>query len=171
MTSSERVLRGIEKYTWIMDRILTVDVSIDTEFQRRFNGFFRMRQRPADFYNCFYTFLEENKHNQQLTFEDVITYLYDKTGSIHASFSSKLLAAVNPDMPIWDQFVLKNLGLRPPYYYEKDRLQKTIALYDKIRGWYTTADAAEKLSQFNVAFPEINISNTKKIDFILWSSR
>ena len=110
----DRVEIGIEKYNRIMKRIAEVDVSTDTEFQRFYNGFYRMRQRPASFYASYYAYLEQNKRNRDLTFEDIVTYLYQETGSIHASFSSKLLATMNPDMPIWDKFVLQNLGLRTP---------------------------------------------------------
>ena len=167
----DRVQVGIDKYHRIMKRVHEVDVSTDMEFQRFFNGFYRMRQRSADFYKCYYCFLEANKCNPSLTYEEVITHLYQETGSIHASFSSKLLATVNPNMPIWDKFVLQNLGLRTPYYYEKDRLQKTIQLYQQICDWYQTEEAIQKLQLFNELFPDVDISNVKKIDFVLWATR
>ena len=167
----DRVKIGIDKYNWIMSRVDEVNVSADSEFQRLYNGFYRMRQRPAGFYASYYAYLEQNKHNRELTFEDVVAYLYRETGSIHASFSSKLLATVNPDMPIWDKFVLQNLGLRTPYYYEKDRLQKTVQIYQCICDWYKSSEATEKLNEFNRLFPNTDISNVKKIDFILWATR
>ena len=170
-TILDRVEIGIEKYNWIMKRVHETDVSSDADFQKAFNGFYRMRQRPASFYTSYYTYLEKNKNNQDLSFEDIVTYLYQETGSIHASFSSKLLATVNPDMPIWDKFVLQNLGLRTPYSYEKDRLQKTIQMYQKICDWYKTGEAIKKLAVFNQQFPGTNITDVKKIDFILWSTR
>lgn len=167
----EKVKIGIEKYNWIMKRVHETDVSVDTDFQRAFNDFYRMRQRPESFYKIYYEYLERSKDNDGLTFEDVVTYLYRETGNIHASFSSKLLATVKPDMPVWDKFVLQNLGLRAPYYYEKERLQKTIQLYDRICKWYTTAEASEKLIVFDEKFPNSNISDVKKVDFILWATR
>ena len=170
-TILDRVEIGIEKYNWIMKRVHETDVSSDVEFQRTFNGFYRMRQRPTSSYASYYTYLEKNKNNQDLSFEDTVTYLYQETGSIHASFSSKLLATVNPNMPIWDKFVLQNLGLRTPYSYEKDRLQKTIQLDQKICDWYKTDEAIKKLAGFNQQFPGVNITDVKKIDFILWSTR
>ena len=169
--SLDRVEIGITKYNWIMHRVHEADVSADAEFQKFYNGFYRMRQRPADFYKAYYAFLEKNKDNLSLTFEDILTYLYKETGSIHASFSSKLLATVNPNMPIWDKFVLQNLGLRTPYHYEKDRLQKTIHLYQCICDWYKTDQAKEKLREFNELFPNTDISDVKKIDFVLWATR
>jgi hypothetical protein len=167
----DRIEVGIEKYNWLMKQVHKVDVSTDTAFQKVFNGFYRMRQRPADFYKCYYTYLEANKTNHEITFEDILTHLYQVTGSIHASFSSKLLATINPNKPIWDRFVLQNLGLRVPYYYEKDRLQKTIRLYQQICDWYRSEEALRKLQQFNELFPNVNISDVKKIDFVLWATR
>ena len=152
----DRVKIGIDKYNWIMKRVHEVDVSIDTEFQRVYNGFYRMRQRPSGFYASYYTYLEQHKHNRELTFEDIVTYLYRETSSIHASFSSKLLATVNPDMPIWDKFVLQNLGLRTPYHYESNRLQKTVQLYERICEWYKSSEATEKLNEFNKLFPNVD---------------
>ena len=167
----DRVKIGLTKYNWIMRRVHESDVSTDAEFQKFYNGFYRMRQRPADFYKAYYAFLEQNKDNAHLTFEDILAYLYKETGAVHASFSSKLLATVNPDMPIWDKFVLQNLGLRTPYHYEKDRLQKTSQLYQRICDWYESEQAKEKLQVFNELFPNVDISDVKKIDFILWATR
>ncbi len=167
----EKVQVGINKYRWIMKWIHETDVSTDVDFQRFYNGFYRIRQRPASFYKTFYAYLEKNKYNGQLSFEDVLIHFYHETGTIQASFSSKLLATVRPDMPIWDKFVLQNLGLRPPYSYQKDRIEKTLALYQKICNWYQSGQAHEKLQEFNDHFPGVNISDVKKIDFILWSTR
>ena len=120
----EKIQIGIEKYNRIMKRVHETDVSVDADFQRVFNGFYRMRQRPESFYRIYYEYLERNKDNGDLTFEDVVTYLYHETGSIHASFSSKLLATVRPDMPVWDKFVLQNLGLRAPITMKKKDCRK-----------------------------------------------
>lgn len=167
----DRIDIGVEKYCWIMTRLHQTDVSKDKEFQRNFNGFYRMRQRPAEFYKSFYTYLETNKNNSTLSFAQIITYLYLETGQIHASFSSKLLATVNPDMPIWDKFVLTNIGLRAPHPYEKDRLEKTIQVYKKICEWYKSEEAVNAKKEFERYFPCDNISDVKKADFILWGTR
>ena len=168
---AERIGIGLTRYSRIMRLVHMVDVSADEDFQKFYNGFYRMRQRPAEFYITYYAYLEQNKDNPSLTFEDILTYLYEQTGSIHASFSSKLLATVNPNMPIWDKFVLQNLGLRTPYHYEKDRLQKTVQLYQQICDWYESEQAGEKLQVFNALFPDEQITDVKKIDFILWATR
>lgn len=167
----DRIEIGIEKYNRIMHWVNETDVAEDSDFQRFYNGFYRMRQRPASFYASYYRFMEDNKSNAELTFENVLSHLYQETGAVHASFSSKLLATIRPDMPVWDKFVLQNLGLRAPYTYEKDRLAKTIALYQRICDWYATEAATKQLTIFNAHFPNVDITDVKKIDFILWASR
>lgn len=167
----DKVSAGLEKYSIIMQRLYAVDVSRDVDFQRRFNGYYRMRQRSQDFYKAFYAYLEQEKYNQDLTFSQVLSCLYEKTRTLTPSFSSKLLATVRPEMPVWDQFVLKNLGLKAPYYSDKQRLQKTEMLYQAICDWYKTNEAMEKLAFFNTHFADASITDTKKIDLILWQTR
>lgn len=167
----DRITVGIEKYQRIMQRVRQTDVSADDDFQKLYNGFYRLRQRPASFYKCYYAYMEEQKDNQNLTFGEVLHHLYEETGEIHASFSSKLLATINPNMPVWDKFVMKNLGLRAPYTYQKNRVEKTIAIYDAICQWYKTEEADVYLAEFNTHFPDVEMTDVKKIDWILWGRR
>ena len=167
----DKIEAGLKKYCYIMEHHHAVDVSTDRDFQKAYNGFYRLRQRSADFYACYYGYLEQQKNNAALTFEDVLTYLYENTGRVEASFSSKLLATIRPELPIWDTFVLKNLGLRAPYYKCKDRLKRVAALYDQICQWYQTEDAADCVAEFDRQYPNTNITETKKADFILWQRR
>lgn len=169
--SLDKVSAGLAKYCTIMERFRSVDVSKDTTFQRLFNGYYRMRQRPKDFYTAFYAYLELEKGNQNLTFHEVLLHIYETTGVLTPSFSSKLLATVRPEMPVWDQFVLKNLGLKSPYYYDKERFQKTEGLYQAICDWYKTSEAEDRLDFFNSHFPDVAVTDTKKIDLILWQTR
>ena len=170
-TSMEKVGIGLQRYGSIMSCLYQTDVSKDREFQRLFNGYYRMRQRSQSFYRCFYRFLEEHKFDTALTYEQVLTYLFQETRCIHASFSSKLLATVRPEMPVWDQYVLSNLGLKAPYYSDKCRFQKVLDTYQKICDWYRTPEAQSKIAVFDLNFPNVDITNVKKIDFILWQTR
>ena len=78
-------------------------------------------------------------------------------------------------MPVWDKEVLKNLGLKPPLYSDKNRLNKTKRLYVSIVDWYksylNTEKSKEAISEFDKKFPSSGIPNTKKIDLILWQTR
>jgi len=47
-----------------------------------------------------------------VSFGELLLRLFQKTGQIEASFVSKMPASIDPDQPIWDSMVLKNLNLK-----------------------------------------------------------
>ncbi|MPW27069.1 hypothetical protein GC105_14900 [Alkalibaculum sp. M08DMB] len=165
---------GLNKYLNIMSKLHLVDVSKDVEFQTAYNGFYRMRQRKPEFYQGYYEFMEANKVNE-LSFSEALNHIYTKFGRVEASFCSKMVATINPNQPVWDEFVLQNLGLKKPYPSSKNRLQKTIDLYHKISEWYSnfleTNDSKELIKLFNKKYPNAKITNIKKIDLVLWQMR
>lgn len=165
---------GLEKYLKIMKLVKSVDVSKDKEFQRVFNGFYRVRQRSQAFYDTFYSFMEENKESAP-TFEKTLRYIHKELGRIESSFSSKLVATLNPVLPIWDSVVLHNLQLKPPAYYRKDRIEETIRLYADINDWYKDYlkdEEGKKIIQlFDEEYPDTGITDIKKIDFVIWQIR
>jgi hypothetical protein len=165
---------GLKKYQDIMDGLQKVDVSSDAEFQKKYNGFYKVRQREEKFYLTYYSYMEVCK-SKGTDFEKTLRYLYSKLNRIEASFSSKLVATINSEMPIWDVYVLKNLDKKTPSQYSKTRLEDTINLYKEIVKWYSvfvkTNDGEEMIKIFDQNYPSNSISNTKKIDFILWQIR
>ncbi|MFS0779587.1 DUF6508 domain-containing protein [Neobacillus sp. 3P2-tot-E-2] len=165
---------GLEKYMKIMDLVNSVDVSKDKEFQRAFNGFYRVRQRPQAFYDTFYSFMEENKGSTP-SFGKTLKYIEKELGRIEPSFSSKLVATINPDFPIWDSVVLNNLQLKPPAYYRKDRMEETIRLYERIIDWYKDylkdEEGQKIIELFDEEYPNTGITDIKKIDFVIWQIR
>lgn len=165
---------GLEKYQKIMSMVNNVDVSDSVEFQKSFNGFYRVRQRPPIFYNKFYNFMEENK-NGAPSFEKALKFIYEELGRVEASFSSKLVATINPDLPIWDTVVLKNLDKKPPAYYRKNRLEETILLYEDIKNEYKKILGEETgkliIQLFDQEYPNSGITNIKKVDFVFWQTR
>lgn len=167
---------GLEKYIEIMECFDKTDVSTDKDFQRLYNHFYRMRQRKPEFYQSYYGYMEKMKnHSKTLTFEDVLFSIQEETGRCEASFSSKLLATLNPDMPVWDMFVLENLGIKQINASAKNREQKIIDAYNQTCKWYNdflnTEDANLIVKIFDEMFPDVCITNVKKIDMFLWQHR
>lgn len=163
----------LEQYAYIMKEVHTTNVSTDSNFQRGFNYFYKIR-RNADWRKAFYDLFEECKTVENLTFEYILRTLYAKTGNIEASFSSKLLATLEPDMPIWDSIVLQNLSLRPNNSQNQDkRLDGTVKTYQDLVCWYQeflqTARGHEFVAAFDTAFPDLTgIGAVKKVDFLIW---
>lgn len=167
---------GLKKYVQIMECLYQTDVLKDREFQKLYNHFYRMRQRKPEFYQTYYDYMEKMKNNSDaLTFEDVLFFIQKETGRCEPSFSSKLLATLNPNKPVWDMFVLENLGVKKIYPTAKNREEKIVAAYQQICCWYTDFLNGEEakiiLELFDEVFPNINITNTKKVDLFLWQHR
>ena len=163
-----------DKYAEIVNNLLKVDVSTDKEYQKSFNGFFRVR-RNENWQKEYYALFERVKHSN-ISFAEVITELYKKTGRVEASFSSKMLATINPELPIWDQFVLKNLGLKLEGFTSEEKLQNAIVLYEEIRKKYAlylkTENARACISYFDKTFPDYCwMTDIKKVDFFFWNMR
>jgi len=175
-TDWKKIKTGLEKYLSIMELIKKSNIKIDKHFQKNFNGFYRIRQRPKEFYNALYDYLESNK-NKKISFEDVLTFFNKKFQRIEPSFSSKITATINPNLPIWDSEVLKRLDLKKPgsHLNNKEKFKKTLETYNHIKKWYDkflgTEQAKNMIKTFNKKIGIVNITDTKKIDLILWQTR
>ena len=166
---------NLDEYTYIMNRIRRTDLSHDRDFQRIYDHFYKVR-RNEPWRESYFDYFEKMKDAPDLTFEKVLDALFLMTGNIEASFSSKLIATLFPDMPIWDQYVLKNLGLKMPTGSRSTQLRAAKRLYQEICQWYEeylpTENATACVQAFDKMLPHYtHISKVKKIDFVLWSNR
>ena len=162
---------GLDKYQYIINQVKKTNVSCNIEFQRIFNGFYRVR-RNEKWRDIYYKYFEQVK-NANPTFESILVYLYKTTGNIEPSFSSKMLATIFPNKPIWDNHVVNALNLKLVGVNE-ERLQNAITLYSNIEKWYEdflqSYKGKECIEVFNKTLPNYkNITNVKKIDCVLWS--
>jgi hypothetical protein len=106
-TALKNAGHGLKQYLEIMDLFPRVDVSRDRHFQSLFTGFYGVRHPRKDFYEGYYRFMEIHKNNAP-AFINTLRFLYGY-GRLDTAFASKLLATINPNLPVWDQFVLKCL--------------------------------------------------------------
>jgi hypothetical protein len=169
---------GLWKYLCIMGTLRHTNVAQNEEFQRLYNNFYVVRSRKKEWYTAYFTFLQNHKDNGSLTFEETLRHLYKKTGRIEASFSSKLLATVNPQMPIWDTHVLCSTSITAPQTAQKDRdkqLQESIDIYNLLIDWYKdhlkTKVGKFMVERFDKTYHDNHITDVKKVDFILWQIR
>ena len=168
-------LLGIDKYKKILNMFndKKVDLTSD-EFTDCFNGFYKVR-RGDDWQQDYYKFFNNNRNNKNISFDEILDYMYKKTGNIEASFSSKMLATINPKMPIWDQYVLKNLGIKVIGKTKEARLKNTKEVYKKIIDEVENTLKDEKIqdaiNDFRKYFSDYDITDVKILDFILWNDR
>ncbi len=164
---------GLEKYLWLQAELMKRNVAEDREYQKKFNGFYRVR-RNSVWQKCFFELLETNK-NKKPIFKDVLIALFEKTGNIEASFVSKLIATINPEMPIIDQLVFKNLGLKLPYTKAKNRELTIDKLYhnliEEFIQFFATDEYKYLTDQFIKEYPNVRLTKVKMLDLVLWQVR
>lgn len=146
----------------------------DPDFQKKYDAFYRVRRNEAWRMEYFKLMADFRKRSNP-TFGEILLRLQQKTGQIEASFSSKMLATLDADMPIWDSNVLKVLNLKLTGNTTEMKMSNAVVLYDRICRWYKaflqTENAKKMIERLDNEFPEFKeMSPTKKIDFILWAN-
>ena len=170
-------LLGMDKYKKIITMFNDKDTDLSSrKFTKCFNGFYRVR-RNKEWQKVYYDYFNKNRNNKNITFDEILDYMYNNTedNMIEASFSSKMLSTINPNMPIWDQYVLKNLNIKVGGITKEEKLIKTKEAYKKIIGEVNTKledkDIQQAIADFRDFFPELNFTDVKILDFILWNNR
>lgn len=172
---------SLKTYIDILDAIQQDHFIATPEFKTMFNGFYRVRQKSAAWYDKYYKLMEEQKSANR-SFKDLLLCLEPVSGTIDVSFVSKLMAAVDPSLPIWDKYVLQNLELlkRWEKITGKDRMlriDEANRIYQEIKTWYSTfifsEDGRKCIAAFDAAIPSYKdkLTAVKKIDYLLWSKR
>ncbi len=172
ISSLDRCKKGVAKYIEIMDLSHKVDVSTNPEFQRMFNGFYRMRQKTKEYYSFFFSYMERMKANKNLEYKDVIEAIFDKFNRKEKSFSSKLLHTINPEMAILDSIIISNLEI---IISPNASVNSIISSYDnlnaELKAICDSIQGKKMINLFDSTFPNNSISDIKKIDFVLWQIR
>lgn len=140
----------------------------------RFNAFYRVRRNSA-WQATFYNLLQQSKAERQ-SFADVLRALHAATGRAEASFASKLVASVDPDMPVIDAFVLRNLGLRLPRPAPIEmRLARIVELHERLRGifsdYFDSDTGRHVVMRFVESYPDYHATRVKMLDLVLWQAR
>jgi hypothetical protein len=170
-----KVAQGLAQYRWLQANLKIVDVRASPLFRARFNHFYRVR-RNHEWQNMFYEILESLKEEgQTVEFSFVLISLFQATDRFEASFASKLLATINPGMPVIDSVVLRNLSLRLPYPHSIDRLERTLELHAKLRLSFLEFLESENgrylVKRFLERYEGDEVTETKMLDLVLWQSR
>lgn len=171
---------GLPQYVRLINDAGAANFQASDAFRKSFNAYYRVRQRKKEWYDEYYRLMEKQK-TDNLSFEQLLRALLT-FGSIEVSFSSKLISTVDVNRPIWDQYVLKSLGLYKEWNSfngkkKEERIQKAVEIYSDIEKWYSdflkSKDGKACIAKFNAILPDYTdkISDVKKIDFMLVSKR
>lgn len=164
---------GMRRYQWLQANVHRSDVATNREFQKKFNGFYRVR-RGAEWQASFFELMEAAKRTG-IQFTDALRSINTTTGRIEASFASKLVATLDPSKPVIDKFVLQQFALQLPMYGVANRVERTIVLYhqlcDKYALFMNSPVGSQIRTMFDERYPGANITDLKKIDLVLWQIR
>jgi len=168
-----KIEKGLYKYCWIQEQFHKNDVTSNREFQKAYNGFYRVRRNTA-WQTVYYRLMEDAKTNG-VDFRQVLLELRKKTGRLEASFTSKLVATVYPERPVIDKFVLEYFGLSLPHQHETNRELKAVMVYDALTSKYmafmSELIASAICARFSAKYPWADITDLKKVDLVLWQTR
>lgn len=165
---------GLTQYLWLQSQVaVSGSFPEDMGFRRRFNRFYRVR-REAAWRDAFYRIMARAKRDQ-LQFQAVLDLLREATGRLEASFTSKMIATLQPSKPVIDSVVMRNLGMRLPPPTASDRVAKICKLHQRLEQMFTvflhTEDGAYLVAAFNRMYPNAMITDEKKLDLVLWQTR
>ncbi len=168
----------LNAYAYTQNQLHLVNVSNDQNYQRTFNGFYRVRLPITAAYATYYALIEQNKNNQNPSLQLILDTLFNATGRVETSFGSKLLATVNPNVAPLDSVVLGYLGLRLPTSSGQSsnaRILQCVNVHNNLVMCMNTLITLPQFqtlrSQFQNRFPGYHFTDVKILDLLLWQYR
>ena len=157
-----------------MNNYKLLNIAKDDDFQIIFDRFYKIR-RNNDWRSIYYTYFQSIKDKTDITFKEVLIYLYKKTGNIEVSFASKMIATINKNMPIVDHFVLSKLGLEIVGKSDDEKMCNAVHVYNQIiqleNDMLKTREFKRFIKCFKKDFYDYDIPDIKILDFYLWTCR
>jgi hypothetical protein len=169
-----RVATGLAQYQWLQQQFATnANAHTDSVFRRRFNHFYRVRRNAV--WRTSYFSLMGRARQETLQFHAVLDALRTATNRLEASFASKLIATINPALPVIDKFVLRNVGLRLPAQNIQDRTAAIIRVHSSLQAsfhaYLQSEDGQYLVREFNKYYPNAGVTEVKMLDLVLWQTR
>ena len=164
---------GLPEYKYILEHYRETDITMDDDFQRTFNHFYRVRRNEKWRERYYMIFESYKRYQKEITFKSILDNIYDSTGTIEASFASKMLATFDTSKPIWDSKVLSALNIKVVGKTVTEKKESVINNYERLEEWYLeylkSEEAKKNIEIFDGMLSDFSwISSTKKIDYMLW---
>lgn len=162
----------LDEYRYLVKAVHEVNVCKDDKFKHAFNDFWRIQTREAGLSDRIFDTIEWVKQHDDASFGDVLIRL-SPNDAVNKSAASKVLATLYSDLPPWDENIRKAIGLPQIDGSKQVRINQAIKLYDYIQEQYAEELVSENglaaLAAFDALAPDHkDVSNVKKIDFLLW---
>jgi len=166
----------LDVYLFLRENLACADApEITATYQRKFNYFYQVR-RNAAWREKFYALYFRHAKERRADFAHVLNTLFKETGKIEASFASKFVAMIDPDLPLIDRHVLSYLDQELPTNRRspEGRIATIIELYGNMKEGFTAFLETDRgrylVARFMVEHKDKKISPMKMLDFVLWQS-
>jgi hypothetical protein len=145
------------------------------DYQRLFDGYYRVRQQSEKFYVAFYRLLfliAAQRRTPRL--QDLMKTMYCATRKRHLSFCSKLLATVSDEAVIFDRnvagFFRIGTGPLPKKGWMAAAVRRCSDVATNIKRFVARPAWPNHRSLFDQAFPDAaQLSDIRKADLIIWA--
>jgi hypothetical protein len=169
--------KGLLKYEFIMNQYKKLkNVSSSDEFQKLYLNFYGMN-RAGMSSACkkeYFKLLDKAALNKEIEFKYILQRLYAESGKKHFSFTTKLLATANSNLPVWDKKVREYLNFQYSLKFKasfKD-IESCEQEYKRYCEWFKDFlkkdEAAKLIAVFDKKIPNAKITKMKKIDLMFW---
>ena len=145
---------------------------IQNETWHLYKQFYKLYHRSEKWLEKYKNMLDKYMPKKIINFETIINELSEER--VEASFTSKLLHTVDNSKPIYDSNVRYALTIGQVIGKKNDiRKNQAIIIYKKIEDFYKNKKYINIRNRLVIEFnfrtnDKFNITNEKKIDFILW---
>jgi hypothetical protein len=168
--------KSVDKYVWIQKNVSSTSIQTE-DFQRVWSDFYRLnnaklsKEKKQGFYEVFAKYLAND-----VSYIELVSEMVSVTGKVESSFSSKILHTKNPNMPIIDSNVAKELGWDLPSKKptQGTKIKATVQMVDRLSAYYANCFTKDGWAEVSEAFdaylavPEFEYTEVKKIDILLW---
>jgi hypothetical protein len=154
-------------------KLFNEDDILGETFQKAFNNFYGLN-RFMKSKETFYSIFNSCKKTGSFDLVEILVELQKSTGRIEYSFVSKMCHTLDNNMPIYDDNIAKTFGFDIHNYADMEiKIDRFLLFLEELKNSYSsiiTNNFLEKtIKQFDESFPLIQISEVKKIDFIIWT--
>ena len=159
----------------------TPAVATDRNYQRAFNGYYRIGRRTPAFYHHFYLKFQQTAVAPPPTPEaalhalgEILQYIFSNTGEKHLSFSSKMLGTITDAAVIFDSTVAAYFGIPIAYaqHWLPDALHRYEQIQLNIQTFVQTPEWQHMRAMFDLTFPDVDavhLPDIRKADLIIWA--
>jgi len=177
-------IESINVYLFIQKQFELPNIPENHLFQFVYRSFYRLDNAglTLKFKSAYFELMEKNRNVSAFNFKEIIKELYkyppikkNIENTFQFSFVTKMISTINDKYPIYDSKVAKVFNFSKPISKDFDKkFEVYLIQFNKIIDTYNEIFENNLLpltiSEFDKKFPNIDLSMTKKLDFIFWSA-